>query len=72
MLTTKENLKSIAVVVIAAVLLVITVTIMVTVLDRPDVYVSTTTGQCVKVVNYTDDKYTCDDIPKSYNHVPVL
>ena len=28
-------------------------------LDIPDVYFSYETGECVKVVNYTDENFTC-------------
>lgn len=42
-------------------------------LDRPDVHFSNSTGECVRVLNYLPgDEYTCDDMPKSYNHVWVL
>lgn len=37
----------------------------------PDVHVSYATGKCVKVVNYTDTNYTCDNYPRKFNHVWV-
>jgi len=42
------------------------------ILDQPDVHFSNSTGECVKVINYGDDEYSCDDLPKRYNHVWVL
>ena len=42
------------------------------VIDIPDVHVSNGTGECVKVINYAeDDEYTCDVLPRKYNHVWV-
>ena len=35
----------------------------------PDVYVSYSTGECVKVVNYADTNYTCENYPSKFNHV---
>lgn len=38
----------------------------------PDVYVSYSTGYCVNVVNYAEgDDYTCENMPKKFNHVWV-
>ena len=37
----------------------------------PDVYVSYETNQCVKVVNYADTNYTCENYPRKFNHVWV-
>ena len=34
-----------------------------------DVYVSQSTNECVKV--YSNSNYTCDNLPKNYNHVWV-
>jgi hypothetical protein len=38
-------------------------------LSAPDVYISYSTGECVKVVNYTDENFTCDNYPSKFNHV---
>lgn len=38
-------------------------------LKIPDVHVSYSTNQCVKVVNYTDSVYSCENMPVKYNHV---
>ena len=38
-------------------------------LSMPDVHISYSTGECVKVVNYTDDNYTCENYPSKFNHV---
>ena len=41
-------------------------------LNLPEVQMSHSTGECVKVINYDEsDKYTCDDLPKKYHHVWV-
>jgi hypothetical protein len=37
----------------------------------PDVHVSYETNQCVKVVNYADTNYTCENYPSKFNHVWV-
>ena len=36
----------------------------------PDVYVSYSTNECVKVDNYGTD-YSCENLPSRYNHVWV-
>ena len=38
-------------------------------LSMPDVHISYSTGECVKVVNYTDDNFTCENYPAKFNHV---
>ena len=38
-------------------------------LSMPDVYISYSTGECVKVVNYTDEQFTCANYPGKFNHV---
>jgi hypothetical protein len=40
-------------------------------LSVPDMHVSHTTGECVKVINYTDTQYTCERQPTKYNHIWV-
>ena len=47
------------------------VMIAVSALSIPDVYTSYETGQCVKVVNYSDDNYSCENMPTRYNNVWV-
>ena len=37
----------------------------------PDVHVSYATGECVKVVNYTDEIFSCENYPNKFNHVWV-
>jgi hypothetical protein len=37
----------------------------------PDMHVSYTTGECVKVINYTDTNYSCENQPQKYNHIWV-
>jgi len=40
-------------------------------LSAPDVHVSYATNECVKVVNYTDEIFSCDNLPSKFNHVWV-
>jgi hypothetical protein len=40
-------------------------------LSMPDVHFSYSTGECVEVINYTDEVFACDNYPKKYNHVWV-
>ena len=40
-----------------------------TALALPDVHFSYGTGECVKVVNYADTNYTCDNYPNKFHHV---
>ena len=36
----------------------------------PDVYVSHSCGECLKVVNYDERfEYTCENYPSKYNHI---
>jgi len=42
------------------------------VLSIPDVMVSYSTDQCVKVINYVEgDKYSCENLPTKFNHIWV-
>lgn len=40
-------------------------------LKLPDVHFSYATNECVKVVNYTDEQFTCANYPTKFNHVWV-
>jgi len=40
-------------------------------LAMPDVHVSYETNECVKVVNYTDEIFSCENLPSKFNHVWV-
>ena len=40
-------------------------------LDMPDVKVSYSTGECIEVINYGDIEYTCETLPRRYNHIYV-
>ena len=40
-------------------------------LKMPDVHFSYSTDSCVKVVNYTDEQFTCENYPSKFNHVWV-
>ena len=40
--------------------------------STPDVWVSHSTNECVKVINYTDEAtYSCENMPTNYNKVWV-
>lgn len=40
--------------------------------DMPDVYVSNSTNECVKVINYDSRfDYSCETLPEKYNHIWV-
>ena len=39
--------------------------------NMPDVHVSHSTNECVKVINYGNTNYTCDNLPSKYNHIWV-
>lgn len=41
------------------------------VVSVPDVYISYTTRECVKVVSYTDEIFNCENYPTKYNHIWV-
>jgi len=41
-------------------------------LTIPDVFVSSTTGKCVKVDNFDPDQsFTCENLPSKYNQIWV-
>ena len=40
-------------------------------LTLPDVHFSNSTGHCVEVINYSDDNYSCENMPVKFNHVWV-
>lgn len=42
-----------------------------TVLEMPDVFFSYSSGECVKVVNYGENQWSCGDLPKRFNHIWV-
>lgn len=40
--------------------------------EKPDVWFSYSTGECVKVLNYVEeDQYSCENLPKKFYHVWV-
>lgn len=72
MLTIKDKVEAVVAGLVGAIVLVVAVSYVDSVLDQPDVHFSVTTEQCVKVLNYAEgDLYSCDDMPKRYNHVWV-
>ena len=72
MLTIKDKVEAVVAGLVGAIVLVVAVSYVDSVLDLPDVHFSVTTEQCVKVLNYAEgDLYSCDDMPKRYNHVWV-
>jgi hypothetical protein len=40
-------------------------------LAMPDVWFSYSTNECVKVINYTDEIFSCETLPSKFNHVWV-
>ena len=42
---------------------------LVTAARMPDVHVSYSTGECVRVINYADTNYSCEQMPEKYNHI---
>lgn len=44
---------------------------MTTALTIPDVHVSYDSRECVRVVNYTDEQFSCENLPAKFNHVWV-
>ena len=59
--------------IVSLIILILLITIMsaaVSWANLPAVYVSYSTEDCVKVVNYLEeDNYSCSDMPKKYNHI---
>ena len=39
--------------------------------SMPDVHFSYATNECVKVINYTDEIFSCESLPAKFNHVWV-
>ena len=73
MLTIKDKVEAIVAGLVGVIVLVVAVNYLESVLDQPDVHFSNSTGECVKVLNYAEnDLYSCDNLPKRYNHVWVL
>ena len=68
MKTMSNSMKSFA---IAAIVFVVVTVALLNATSIPDVHVSHSTGQCVKVINYEETDYTCDNLPSKYNHVWV-
>ena len=72
MLTIKDKVEAVVAALVGAIVLGVAVNYVDSVLDQPDVHFSNSTGECVKVLNYAEgDLYSCDDMPKRYNHVWV-
>jgi hypothetical protein len=40
-------------------------------MKMPDVHFSYSTNECVEVVNYTDEQFTCSNYPTKFHHVWV-
>ena len=40
-------------------------------LSMPDAYFSYATNECVKLINYTDEVFACENLPSKFNHVWV-
>lgn len=54
-----------------AVTLVVLAYAMTTALALPDVHVSHDSRECVRVVNYTEQQFSCENLPTRFNHVWV-
>lgn len=39
--------------------------------SMPDVHFSYATNECVKVINYTDEIFSCESLPTKFHHVWV-
>lgn len=47
-------------------------TLIISALEMPDVLISYSTGECVKVMNYVEtDRFSCENMPTKFNHVWV-
>lgn len=72
MLTTKEKVQSVLAGLGLAFILALFVNAVENAVNMPDVYVSYSTGECVKVLNYVEeDQYSCENLPSKYNQVWV-
>jgi hypothetical protein len=72
MLSNFEKFKCVAAGLAAALLFSLFLNAMAEALIRPDVHISNSTGECVRVLNYTKDyNYTCVNLPSKYNKVWV-
>jgi len=39
--------------------------------ELPEVHFSYTTDQCIKVLNFNDDQFSCENMPDKFHHVWV-
>lgn len=62
---------TISVLIICAVIGGITMAMIFNLTSMPDVYVSHSTNECVKVINYTEELFSCENMPTKYNKVWV-
>jgi hypothetical protein len=71
-LTKTEKLTAILWGTAGAILITLFANAIETSLDRPDVHISHSTGECIRVLNYAEnDRYSCDNLPSKYNKVWV-
>lgn len=72
MLSTKEKVQSVLAGLGLAFILCLFMNAVENAVNMPDVYVSYSTGECVKVLNYVEeDQYSCENLPSKYNQVWV-
>lgn len=72
MLSTTEKIRSIVIGLSIGVIFGFWLSLVGDILDRPDVLVSNSSGECVDVFNYDEeDAYTCENLPERYNHIWV-
>ena len=62
---------TISVLIVCAVIGGIAMTMIFNLTSIPDVHVSHSTNECVKVINYTEELFSCENMPTKYNHVWV-
>ena len=67
-----KSMSDIVVYATACLLGAVCVFVLIGVLNTPEVQFSNTTGECVKVINFTaDEVYSCDNMPAKYSRVWV-
>ena len=65
-------IKNITTSLLIAASIVIVFTVIIEMMSIPDVHVSYSTNECVKVINYAyEHKYSCEDMPEKFNHIWV-
>jgi|TARA_R110000851_G_C12708618_1_gene527034 hypothetical protein len=71
MLSNKDRVKAVVIGALAGVLIGVTVNAIETAFEMPDALWSNTTNECVNVVNYDNNDYSCENLPSKYNKIWV-